>query len=111
MDVHLQSEDVSVYWLWLLLYVSALTIVIVIIVICDMPRQEFSLREYVYIKNMYMKSRKSYSKTRHKFLVKFPGGPVPNPNTIRGLAKRFKETGSVKNRKVNLDVMFLQKKH
>ena len=33
--------------------------------------------------------------------MKFPGGRVPNPNTIRGLAKRFKETGSVKNRKVN----------
>ena len=35
-----------------------------------------------------------------------PGGPllscsVPNPSTIRRQAKRFKETGSVKNRKVN----------
>ena len=26
---------------------------------------------------------------------------MPNPNTIRIQAKRFKETGSVKNRKVN----------
>ena len=26
---------------------------------------------------------------------------MPNPNTIRRQAKRFKETGSVKNRKVN----------
>ena len=31
----------------------------------------------------------------------FPGGLVPNPSTIRRQAKRFKETGYVKNRKVN----------
>ena len=48
-----------------------------------------------------MKSRKSYSETRLKFIVKFPGRPVPNPSTIMRQAKRFKETGSVKNRKVN----------
>ena len=47
-----------------------------------------------------MKSRKSCSETR-KFRIKFPGRRVPNPSTIRGLAKRFKETGSVKNRNVN----------
>ena len=52
-DVHLQSEDISVYWLWLLLYVSALSVVIVIIAICDMARQEFSLCEHVYIHNTY----------------------------------------------------------
>ena len=46
-DVHLQSEDVSIYWLWLLLYISAVSVVIVIIAICDMPRQEFSLCERV----------------------------------------------------------------
>ena len=33
--------------------------------------------------------------------MKFPGRPVPNPSTIRRQAKRFKEIGSVKNRKVN----------
>ena len=76
-----------------------------IIAICDMPRQEFSIRERVYIQNMYMKSRKSCSETRHKFRVKFPGGPVPNPSAIRRQAKKFKETGSVKNRKVNLHVL------
>ena len=48
-----------------------------------------------------MKSKKSCSETRRKFRVKFPVGPVPNPNTIRREAKRFKETGSVKNRKMN----------
>ena len=48
-DVHLQSENVSVYWLWLLLDVSAVSVVIVIIAICDMPRQEFPLCERVYI--------------------------------------------------------------
>ena len=48
-----------------------------------------------------MKSRMLCSETRHKFRVKFPGGPVPNPSTIRRQAKRFKETGYVKNRKVN----------
>ena len=48
-----------------------------------------------------MKSRKSCSETRRKFRVKFPGGPVPNPSTIRRPAKRFEETGSVNNRKVN----------
>ena len=66
-----------------------------------MPKQEFSLRECVYIHNTSMKSRKSCSETWRKFRVKFPGGPVPNPSTIRRQAKRFKETGSVKNRKVN----------
>ena len=48
-----------------------------------------------------MKSRKSCSQTRRKFRVKFPGRPVPNPSTIRRQAKIFKETGCVKNRKVN----------
>ena len=68
---------------------------------CDMPRQEFSLCGSVYIHNMYTKSRKSCSETRHKSRVKFPGRPVPNPSTIRRQAKRSKGTGSVKNRKVN----------
>ena len=48
-----------------------------------------------------MKSRMSCSETRLKFRVKFPGGPVPNPGTIRRQAKRLKKTGYVKNRKVN----------
>ena len=100
-DVHLQSGVVSVYWLSLLLYVSTLSVVIVIIAICDMPKQEFSLCERVYIHNKYMKSRKSCSETRRKFRVKFPGGPVPNLSTIRRQATIFKETGSVENRKVN----------
>ena len=71
------------------------------VVICDMPKQEFSLHGRVYIHNTYMKSRKSCSETRRKFRVKFPGGPVPNPSTIRIQAKIFKETGSVKNIKAN----------
>ena len=86
--------------------ISAVSVVIVIIVICDMPRQEFSLCERVYIHNTYMKSRKSCSETRLKFQVKFPGGPVCNPSRIRRQAKRFKETGSVKNRKVNLSCSY-----
>ena len=53
-DVHLQSGNISVYWLWLLLYVSGVSVVIVIIAICDMPRPEFSLCEGVYIHNTYM---------------------------------------------------------
>ena len=77
------------------------SVVIVIIVICDMPRQEFSLCERMYIQNTYMKSKKSCSETRRKLRENFPGGPVPNPSTSRRQAKRFKETGSVKNRKVN----------
>ena len=80
---------------------SALSVVIVIIAICDMPRQEFSLLERVYIHNTYKKSRKSCSETRRTFRVKFPGGPVHNPSTLRRQAKIFKETGSVKNIKVN----------
>ena len=79
---------------------SAVSVVIVIIAICDMPKQEFSLRERVYIHSMYMKSRKSCSEKR-KFRIKFPERLVPNPSTIRGLAKRFKETGCVKNRNFN----------
>ena len=100
-DIHVQSGDISIYWLWLLLDVSAVSVIIVIIAICDMPRQEFSLCERVYSHNTYMKRRKSCSEIWHKFLVTFPGWPVPNPNTIRRQAKRFKETGSIKNRKVN----------
>ena len=66
-----------------------------------MPRQEFPLRERVYIHNTYMKSSKSCSKTRCKFRIKFPRRPVPNPSTVRRQAKRFKETRCVKNRNVN----------
>ena len=84
-----------------MLGVSAVCVVIVIIAICNMPRQEFSLCERVYIHNTYMETRKSCSETRRKFRVKFPRRPVPNPSTIRRQVKRFKETGSVKNRKVN----------
>ena len=84
-----------------MLDISAVSVVIVIIAICDMPKQEFSLRGRVYIHNTYMKSRKLCSETRRKFRVKFPGRPVPNPSTIRRQARRLKETGSVKNRKVN----------
>ena len=82
-----------------MLDISAVSVVIVIIAICNMPRQDFSLREHVYIHNMYMKSRKSCSETR-KFRINFPGR-APNPSTIRGLAKRFKETCCIKNRNVN----------
>ena len=57
-DVHLQSGDASVYWLWLLLDVSAVNVVIVIIEICDMPRQEVSLCERVYIHNTYNEKQK-----------------------------------------------------
>ena len=84
-----------------MLDISVVSVVIAIIAICDMPRQEFSLRELVYIHNTYMKNRKSCSETR-KFQIKFPGGRVPNPSTIRGLAKRFKETDCVKYRNVNV---------
>ena len=52
-DGHAQSGNISVYWLWLLLYVSAVSVGVVIIAICDMPRQEFSLFEHVYIHNTY----------------------------------------------------------
>ena len=111
-DVHLQSGNISIYWLWLLLDVSAVSVVIVIIAICDMARQEFSLCECVYIHNAYyMKSRMLCSETRRKFRVKFPGGPVPNPCTIRRQAKRFKEKGPEGIEKRTDDVMFLKKKH
>ena len=80
---------------------SAVSVVKVIIGTCDMPRQGFSLCQRVYIHNTYKKCRKSCTETRRKFRVKFPGGLVPNPSTIRRQAKRLKEKGSVKNRKVN----------
>ena len=83
-----------------MLDINAVSVVIVIIAICDMSREEFSLRERVYIHNTYMKIRKSCSETRRKFRIKFPGRPVPNTSTIRRQAKRFKETGSLKNRNV-----------
>ena len=80
---------------------NAVSVVIVIIAICDMPRQEFSFCERVYIHNTYVKSRKSCSETWLKFRVKFPGRPVPNPSTIRRQANRFKEICFLKNIKVN----------
>ena len=49
-DLPMQSGDVSIYWLWLLLDVSAASVIIVITAISDIPRQEFSLCEYVYEK-------------------------------------------------------------
>ena len=69
------------------------------VVICDMPKQEFSLRERVYIHNMYMKSRKSCSETQCKFRVKFPGGPVLNPSTIRRQAKKIQRNRLCKEQK------------
>ena len=53
-NIHLQSRDVSVYWVWLLLDISAVRVVIVIIAICDMPRQEISLFECVYSQYKYI---------------------------------------------------------
>ena len=49
--------------------------------------------------NTYLKGRKSFAKIRHKFEVKFPNRSVPFAETIRRLAKRFKGTCSVNNRK------------
>ena len=57
-DLHFQNWNVTVYWLSLLLDVSAVSVVIVIIAICDMPRQEFSLCERVYIHNTYDEKQK-----------------------------------------------------
>ena len=71
--------------------IIAVSVVIVIIAICDMPRQEFSLREHVYIHNMYMKSRKSCPETRLKFRIKFPGRPVPNPELHELSKTKFKK--------------------
>ena len=56
-DVHLQNGDISIYWLWFLLDISAVSVVIVIIAICEMPKQEFSLRERVYSQYVYEKQK------------------------------------------------------
>ena len=96
-----KAETLAFTDCFLLLDISVVSVVIVIIAICDMPRHEFSLRERVYIHNTYMKSRKWCSETRRKFRITFPGRPVPNPSTIRRLAKWFYERGSLKNRNVN----------
>ena len=54
-DVHLQSGDVSINLLIvILLYVSTASVVIVINAICDMPGQEFSFCERLYIYNTYL---------------------------------------------------------
>ena len=82
-----------------------------IIAICDIPRQEFSLRERVYIHNTYMKSRKSCSETRRKFRIQFPGRPVSNPSTIRDWLNDSKKQTPQRIEMSTVDVMFLQKKH
>ncbi|KAJ4447010.1 hypothetical protein ANN_08998 [Periplaneta americana] len=66
-----------------------------------MPSNKFSLRERVYMYNTYIKCRRSCAKTRKKFRMKFPNSPVPSAKTIRRLANKCKETGSVNNRKIN----------
>ena len=109
-DMHLQSGNLSVYWLWLFLDVGAVSVVIVIIAICDMPRQEFSLCERVYIHNMYyMKSRVSCSETWLKFRVKFPEGPLI-PIQLGDRLKDSKKQAPWRKKKSTVDVMFLQKK-
>ena len=82
-----------------------------IIAICDMPRQEFSLCERVYIYNTYVKSRKSCSEIRRKFRVKFPGRPVPNPSQLGDRLKDSKKQAPQRIEKSTVNVMFLQKKH
>lgn len=67
-----------------------------------MPNLKYSLRERVYLYNTYVKTRKSCAKTRRRFREKFPMRPVPSHNTIRRLAKRFKETGSINKPKANV---------
>ncbi|KAJ4447874.1 hypothetical protein ANN_09883 [Periplaneta americana] len=59
---------------------------------------KFSLRERVYTN---IKGRRSCAKTRCKFRMKFPNRPVPSAETIKRLPTRFKETGSMNNRKSN----------
>ena len=93
-DVHLQSGNISVYWLWFLLDVSTVSVVIV----TCLDRNSHCVNVCIF--TIRIKSRLSYSETRLKFRVKFPGRPVPNPSKIRWQAKRFKETCSVRNRKV-----------
>ena len=83
-----------------MLGVSAVSVVIVIIAICDMPRQEFSLRGRVYIHNTYMKAESRVLKHDANFEKSFQEDLCLIPVQL-GEAKIFKETGSVKNRKVN----------
>ena len=54
----------------------------------------------IYSQHIYEKQIAVFCNTM-QILRKVPGGSVPNPSTIRRQAKRFKEIGSVKNRKVN----------
>ena len=56
-DVHLQSGDVSIYWLWLLLDGSAVSVLIVIIAICDMPRWILIVWMCVYSQYVYEKQK------------------------------------------------------
>ena len=92
-DGHAHQSTFAKRWhsclLIVIIFLDISVVSVVIVAICDIPRQEFSLCECVYIHNSYMKSRKSCSETRCKFRVEFPGRPVPNPSTVRRQAKRF----------------------
>ena len=74
-----------------MLDVSAVSVVIVIIAICNMPRQEFSFCQHVYIQNTNMKSRKLCSETHRKFRVKFSGQPMLNPVQLGDRLKELKK--------------------
>ena len=80
-DVHLQSRDVIVHWLSLLLDVSTLSVVIVIIAMCVYSQYVYEKQKVVFWNTTQISSKVS--------------------SRIRRQAKRFKEIGSVKNRKVN----------
>ena len=102
-DLHLQSGNVSIYWLWLLLGVSAVSVVIVIIAISDMPIQEISLCERMYIFTICIwkaQSRVLKHGTNSKWSFQDDLCLIPVQLGDR-LKDKKKKTGSIKNRKVN----------
>ena len=95
-DVHLQNGDVGIYWLWLLLDISAVSVVIAI---CDMPRQEFSLRERVYILGIW--KAESRVLKHANFEYSFQDDVFLIPVQLGDWLNDSKKTGCVKNRNVN----------
>ena len=58
----------------------------------------FSKDERVFIIESYF-AYKSYKRVKDKFRLKFPNSAVPNNTTITRLINKFRETGSVQDRK------------
>ena len=68
------------------------------IVSVTMPRSEFTLAHRIFMYDSYVRTE-SYREVTRLFSDRFPDIPAPHRDTVRKLVNRFRETGSVLDRK------------